>query len=115
MAEADQYGSTPTLPGASEQLARQTFLTSVFGWMFLGLALTAGIAAYVAASTDMLDWLKANPVAYIAMFVAMIGLVVAISAGINKISYSVAVFLFAAFAAVNGFVFAAVLEAYSSA
>ena len=45
----------------------------------------------------------------------MIGLVIAISAGINKISYSVAVFLFAAFSALNGFLFAAILEAYSTA
>jgi FtsH-binding integral membrane protein len=113
---SDQFGSTtPTLPGADVQLARQSFLASVFGWMFLGLALTAGIAAYVAASTDMLDWLEENPLAYIGMFAGMIGLVIAISAGINRISFSVAVFLFAAFAAVNGFVFAAILEAYTTA
>lgn len=115
MADADQYGTTPTLPGAATQLARQSFLTSVFGWMFLGLGLTAGIAAYVAASTDMLGYLEDNPFVYIGMFVGMIGLVIAISAGINKISYSVAVFLFALFAAVNGFIFAAVLETYTSA
>ncbi len=84
-------------------MARQTFLASVFGWMFLGLALTAGIAAYVAASTDILDWFEENPFAYLGMVIGQIGLVLAISAGINKISYSVAVFLFALFAAVNGF------------
>ena len=114
---ADQFGdtTTPTLPGADAQLARQSFMASVFGWMFLGLALTAGIAAYVAASTDILDWFEENPFAYIAMFIGMFGLVIAISAGINKISYSVAVFLFALFAAVNGFIFSAILEAYTSA
>jgi len=112
---SDQFGGTPTVPGAETQLARQSFLTSVFGWMFLGLALTAGIAAYVAASTDMLDWFEENPFAYLGMFLGMIGLVVAISAGINKISYSVAVFLFALFAAINGFIFSAILEAYTTA
>jgi len=111
---ADQF-ETPTLRGADAQLARQSFMTSVFGWMFLGLALTAGIAAYVAASTDMIGWLEDHPYAYIGMFLAMIGLVVAISAGINRISFSVAVFLFALFSAVNGFLFAAILEAYTSA
>ncbi len=111
---SDQQG-TITLPGAEAQLARQSFVTSVFGWMFLGLALTAGIAAYVAASTDMLAWLEANPLAYLFMFLGMIGLVVAISAGINRISATTAVFLFALFAGVNGFIFAAVLEAYTSA
>jgi len=115
MADADQYGTTPTLPGATAQLESQSFLTSVFGWMFLGLALTAGVAAYTAASTDMIGYLEDHPWVYIGMFVGMIGLVIAISAGINKISYSVAVFLFAAFSALNGFLFAAILEAYSTA
>jgi FtsH-binding integral membrane protein len=117
---ADPFGTEPAtstpLPSSAEaQLARQSFLSSVFGWMFLGLALTAGIAAYVAASTDMLDWLEENPFAYLGMFLGMIGLVAAISFGINRISFSVAVFLFALFAAVNGFIFAAVLEAYTTA
>lgn len=49
---ADELG-TPTLRTGDAQQAQQSFLTSVFGWMFLGLALTAGIAAYVAVSTDM--------------------------------------------------------------
>ena len=111
---SDQFG-TPTLRTGETQLARQPFLTSVFGWMFVGLALTAGIAAYVAASTDMVGWFEDTPFAYIGMFLAMIGLVVGISAGINRISFSVAVFLFALFSAVNGFIFAAVLEAYTSA
>jgi uncharacterized protein len=111
---SDQFG-TPTLGTADAQMARQSFLTSVFGWMFMGLALTAGIAAYVAASTDMTDWLGENPLAYIGLIVAMFALVIGINAGINKISYSVAVFLFAAFSAVNGFLFAAILEVYSSA
>lgn len=111
---SDQFG-TPTLGSADVQMARQSFLTSVFGWMFLGLALTAGIAAYVAASTDMIDWLEENPFAYIGLVAAMFGLVLAINFGINKISFSVAVFLFALFSAVNGFLFAAILEVYSSA
>ena len=105
---------TPTLLGADAQLARQAFMTSVFGWMFLGLALTAGIAAYVAASGDMLAWFEDHPLAYFGMFAGEIGLVIAISAGINRISYSMAVFLFAAFAALNGFTLSVIIEVYTT-
>ena len=63
----EQYGTT-TVRGADVQLARQSFLTSVFGWMFLGLALTAGIAAYVAASSDMIGWFEDHAFAWIVMF-----------------------------------------------
>jgi FtsH-binding integral membrane protein len=115
----DQYGiderGAATVPSAEAQLARQSFLTSVFGWMFLGLALTAGIAAYVAASGDMIGWFEDHPYAFLIMFVGQLGLVIAISAGINKISYPVAVFLFALYAALNGFIFSIILEAYTTA
>jgi FtsH-binding integral membrane protein len=109
-----QYGTT-SIQGADVQLARQSFLTSVFGWMFLGLALTAGIAAYVAASSDMNSWFEDHTWAWLVMFIAQLGLVVTISAGINKISYSVSVFLFALYAALNGFIFSVILEAYTTA
>jgi FtsH-binding integral membrane protein len=110
----DERGST-TVESAEAQLARQSFLTSVFGWMFLGLALTAGIAAYVATSGDMIAWFEDYPWAFLVMFVAQLGLVIAISAGINRIGYSVAVFLFALYAALNGFIFSIILEAYTTA
>lgn len=110
----EQYGTT-TVQGADVQLARQSFLTSVFGWMFIGLALTAGVAAYVATSSDMISWFEDHPWAWLVMFVVQIGLVVTISAGINKLSYSVSVFLFALYAALNGFIFSIILEAYTTA
>ncbi|GIK77167.1 MAG: membrane protein [Actinomycetes bacterium] len=109
----DQAGTAAA--SAEAQLARQSFLTSVFGWMFLGLALTAGIAAYVAASGDMTAWFEDHPWAFLVMFVGQLGLVIAISAGINRIGYSVAVFLFALYAALNGFIFSVILEAYTTA
>lgn len=111
---ADRFDN-PTLPGAQAQLARQSFMTSVFGWMFLGLGLTAGIAAYVAASGDMLAWFEDHSLAYIGMFIAQIGLVVWLSAGINRMSFSVAVFSFALFAALNGFTLSIILEIYTTA
>ena len=114
MGTEEQYGTT-TVQGADVQLARQSFMTSVFGWMFLGLALTAGIAAYVAASSDMISWFEDHVFAWLIMFVVQIGLVVTISAGINRISYSISVFLFALYAALNGFLFSVILEAYTTA
>lgn len=67
---ADQFG-TSTLPSSEAQLTRQAFMTSVFGWMFVGLALTAGIAAYVAASGDMLAWFEDHPLAYFGIFAGL--------------------------------------------
>ena len=109
----EQYG-TPALPSADAQLARQTFLASVFGWMFLGLALTAGIAAWVASSTDMIQWFEDHQLVFFLGLIAQLGLVIGISAGINKISYSAAVFMFALYAALNGFLFSILLSVYTT-
>lgn len=110
---SEQVG-TPTLGTADAQIARQSFLASVFGWMFVGLALTAGVAAYVAATSNVLDWFEEHPFAYLGMIIAQIGLVLTIAAGINKLSASMAVFLFALYAALNGFIFSIIIEAYTT-
>ena len=52
---ADPFSTEPgtpsTLPSSAEaQLARQSFLSSVFGWMFLGLALTAIVLTFAVAA-----------------------------------------------------------------
>lgn len=111
---SDQLG-TPGLQTGDAQLARQSFLTSVFAWMFVGLGLTAGIAGYVAASNDMLAWFEDNPLVFFGLLIAEIGLVIGISWGINRISYQVAVFLFALYAAMNGFTLSIILEVYTTA
>ena len=110
---SDQFG-TPTLRTGDGQLARQSFMTAVFGWMFLGLALTAGVAAYVAASGDMLAWFDQHSLAFIILLFAEIGLVVAISAGISRMPFQMAVFLFALYAAMNGFTLSIILEIYTT-
>jgi FtsH-binding integral membrane protein len=110
---SDQFGSS-TLRSADTQLARQSFMTSVFAWMFLGLALTAGVAAYVAASGDMLAWFDQHSLAFIVLLFVEIGLVVAISAGIGRMPYQLAVFLFALYAAMNGFTLSIILEIYTT-
>jgi hypothetical protein len=63
----------------------------------------------------MISWFEDHPWAWLVMFVAQLGLVVTISAGINRLSYSVSVFLFALYAALNGFIFSVILEAYTTA
>jgi FtsH-binding integral membrane protein len=113
---SDPVGTgTPTLQTGEQQLARQSFMTSVFAWMFVGLGLTAGIAAYVAASNDMLAWFEDHSLVFFGLLIAEIGMVIGISAGINRMSYQVAVFLFAAYAALNGFTLSIILEVYTTA
>ncbi|UJA22050.1 Bax inhibitor-1/YccA family protein [Thermoleophilia bacterium SCSIO 60948] len=99
----------------SVQLAQQAFITRVFGWMFLGLALTAGVAVYFASQQDMLRFFSDNPIVYFAAFGVQILLVIALSAGLNRMPAQLAVFAFAAFAALNGFTISVIIEVYTDA
>ncbi len=92
----------------------QSFLTRVFGWMVVGLLVTAASAAVIGASDGMLEAVTTNPILLILLFVGQLGLVVTISAGVNRMSTGVAGALFLVYAALNGFIFSLVFELYTS-
>jgi uncharacterized protein len=90
------------------------FLQRVFAWMFAGLVVTGGVSAAVGASDSMLTEVTEDPMLLIVLFGVQIGLVLALSFWIERISVPVAVGLFFLYAAVNGVVFAFVFELYTT-
>jgi uncharacterized protein len=82
--------------------------------MFLGLAVTGGAAAAIGSSDSLLTDITENPIILIVLFVAQIGLVLAISAAIDRISTTVALVLFFLYAASVGVIFALVFELYTA-
>jgi FtsH-binding integral membrane protein len=104
-----EYAATPAAFAGT-----QTFLTRVFSWMVVGLLVTAASAAAIGSSDSMLADVTSNPILLIVLFVAQLGLVVAISAGVNRMSTPVAGALFLVYSALNGFIFSLVFELYTS-
>jgi uncharacterized protein len=104
-----EYAATPAAFAGT-----QTFLTRVFSWMVLGLLVTAASAAAIGSSNSMLTDVTSNPILLIVLFVAQLGLVVTISAGVNRMSTGVAGALFLLYSALNGFIFSLVFELYTS-
>jgi FtsH-binding integral membrane protein len=86
------------------------FLTQAFGWMFAGLLLTAGVA-YVVQTSETLA--TAAQGLFLPLFVVQIALVVGISAGINRLSATVALGLFFAYAALMGVTLSFIFIAYN--
>jgi Uncharacterised protein family UPF0005. len=91
-----------------------TYIAKVFGWMFIGLLITAGVGYYVAGNLQLF-FAIANPVTLILLFIAEIVLVSILSARITRLSYGAAVALFAAYAAINGLTFSVIFLAYDPA
>ncbi|HEY1359173.1 MAG TPA: Bax inhibitor-1/YccA family protein [Thermoleophilaceae bacterium] len=98
----------------AEIAAPRGFLQRVFGWMFAGLLVTAAAAGAIGSSDSLLTSITENPIYLILLFGAQIGLVVWLTAGIQRMSPAMAATLFFVYAATNGVIFALVFELYTA-
>jgi uncharacterized protein len=84
------------------QLRERAMFRSVFGWMFVGLLLTAASSLWVVTSPAMQQLVFGNPFAIWILFLAEIGLVLNLSARLNRISPTAAAASFLIFSLLNG-------------
>jgi FtsH-binding integral membrane protein len=90
-----------------------SFLQKVYGWMFVGLAITAFVAFAVASSPTLLRYVLSNPILFIGLIVAELGLVFYLSAKVETLAPSVAMTLFVIYSALNGVTLSFVLLVYT--
>lgn len=96
------------------QRALPVLMRKVYVWMTLALAIT-GITAYgVAHSETLLSLIYSNKVGIWVLIVGTFGLVIAISAAINKLSLQAATLLFALYSLLNGAMLASIFLVYSA-
>lgn len=91
------------------------FLSKVYGWMFLGLLITAGVAFGVASSPVLIETLILNRVLFWILLLAPIGLVWYLAARVDKIAPATAAVLFVVYAAMVGITSSVVLLLYTGA
>jgi hypothetical protein len=99
----------------SRGLALNAFMQGVYRWMGAGLVITAGAAYMTASSPAMMELIFGNPMLLFALIAAELGLVIAVSAGINRMSGTTATGLFLLYSALNGITLSAVLTVYTPA
>ena len=87
------------------------FLTTVYMWMFAGLALTT-VVAWTVVETPYLDFVFNRTIFY-GLLIGELLLVVVLSAAIGKISSSVATGLFLLYSALNGLTLSIILLVYT--
>ena len=88
------------------------FLTQAFVWMFAGLLVTAGVAAVVQSNERLLEFATGN---FFILIIAQLGLVLGISALINRMSATLALALFFVYAASLGITIGLIVTAYTGA
>jgi len=91
------------------------FLSRVYGWMFLGLLLTAGIALAVASSPALIETLISNRFVLWMMILGQFGLVIYLSVRVEKMAPVTAAALFLLYSATVGVTTSIIFLVYTSA
>jgi len=107
-----QTTRTPTAT-ADERVA--SFLRSVYGWMCVGLLVTAGVAVFIASQEQLVRAIVATRFLFLVLVLAQLGLVFWISARVATLRPSTAATLFLVYAATNGITFSVILLAFTGA
>ena len=89
----------------------QAFLTQAFVWMFVGLIVSAGVAPSSSRTSGCSQFAQDY---FFLLIIAQLGLVVAISWGINRISATAALGLFFVYAASLGVTIGLIVSAYTT-
>ena len=92
-----------------------SFLSKVYGWMFLGLLITAGVGFGVASSPVLIETLLVNRILFWILLLAPVGLGWFLMAREDTIAPTTATILFLVYAALMGITFSVIFLIYTSA
>ncbi|MCD6233601.1 MAG: Bax inhibitor-1/YccA family protein [Candidatus Marinimicrobia bacterium] len=94
--------------------AQKEFVTKVFGWMTAALVVTGVVAKGVFTSEVLQQFIFGTPFVFIGLIIAELGLVVYLSAAINRMSAATATWAFLAYSALNGLTLSVIFMAFTS-
>ena len=105
---------SPTYLPADVSAARITaFLGKVYGWMFLGLLVTATTAFVLLSSEPLMEFIVVNRGVLWLVFIGQLALVIFLSARVNKMAPGTAAALFILYSATVGITMSLVFLAYT--
>ena len=97
----------------ADALRISAFLQKVYGWMCIGLAITAAVALFTASSPVLLELLVANTIARWGLFLVTLGMVWYLSARVAEIAPGTAATLFCIYAVLMGVMLSFIFLAYT--
>ncbi len=106
-----QAAFSPTAAATAERVT--AFLRKVYGWMFVGLGVTAAVALGVAGSPTLTQAIFGNKFLFFGLMIAELGLVFYLSARVQKLAPATASGLFLLYSALNGATLAMIFLAYT--
>ena len=109
------WNQASPVPADVRDVRVTAFLSKVYGWMFLGLLVTAGTALIVASSPVLIETLILNRFLFWMLLFAQIGLVWYMAARVEKMAPATAAGMFLLYSAVVGITTSVIFLVYTSA
>jgi FtsH-binding integral membrane protein len=110
--ERNPWIASRAMPRSAESTG---FLQAVYGWMAVGLSVTALLAAAILNTDSVLQTLLRNPMLIFGLFLGELALVVSLSAMIQRLSVAAAGGIFLLYSALNGVTLSVILFYYTTA
>jgi uncharacterized protein len=107
--------TTATVPQYQIALEQQRFMTKVYGWMSLALAITGILAFYVASIPELVGFVVGNRLVFLLIILAEFGMVWYLSSSVAKMSAQTATVVFLLYAAANGLTFSVIFLRFTMA
>lgn len=99
--------------GATQQLAISRFITRTYGWMFVGLSITAFVSYSLASSEAFTSYILQNRGVFMLAVFAELGLVLALTAFFKRLSTTTATLGFLAYSTLNGVTLSVIFLSYA--
>jgi FtsH-binding integral membrane protein len=102
----------PTQADVQREQAR--FITKVFGWMSVALAITGAMAMYTATSESLLSFVFGSKITFFGLIILELVLVGFLSARIRRMNASTATAIFVGYSLLNGLTLSSIFLVYTS-
>lgn len=89
------------------------FMTKVYQWMSIGVLITAGVSTYIGNNEGWAMTIATNKILFWGLIIAQFGVVISLSAMINRMSVLTATGLFLVYSALTGVTFSTLFLVYS--
>ncbi|HVA66939.1 MAG TPA: Bax inhibitor-1/YccA family protein [Elusimicrobiota bacterium] len=100
-------------PLSADQAEERSFIVKVYRWMTGGLALTGGVALYMAAHPASIRALAAQPILFYGLMAVELLAVFGLAAFVRRMSSATASFVFLGYAALNGVTLSSIFLVYT--
>lgn len=94
--------------------AQAKFITTVYAWMAGALALTGLTSLYAVSNESIMQLIASNKIFFYALIFGELGLVIYLSAAINRMSAQTAMMAFLIYAVLNGLTFSVLFMIYTA-